>query len=515
MRALRRQAEDVGGELHRRIALRTAAGHAQALDARAGALLDALLALAQRVGQAFEDGAIDMRAGVHVAETDDRALGFQPRLADARRPVGLQHQPHGTGWHRLHQLVEQLFRLDAQLPGALHLAQAELALEPADHPEAAVDHHLGVEATGDRRRIGRDQRDGLQVAAAGGVDGRRGAVGQAGHVRLDGAGAEHFAGLVGTRGDQRQPLGNAGVPAGLGADAAESFAGFEQLRQLLAADLHRLPLPVARPGPAQAFVVERQVGDAARQRIDEAPAQPVGEIAGEQQHLVRTRMDFRLLLGDPVDLRLAAEIIHSPFRPGQPEQPAPGSPDAPLHIRPALVQPDDGRAQRPAFLVDMNDRGALGGERYSADPAAVDIDAAPQRLAGFAELLPVVLRVLLRPAGLRRAIGLQLHPPLAQQVALQVEQQRAHALGAVVDGEQVVRFAQDAVLIVVCSTDGYRFAQPILPIPIRDVGCITRQRYPPTHGTAPSADEAFRFIRPTVVHSRTSPRHRQAVAASP
>lgn len=61
MRALGRQAEDVGGELHRRVALRAAAGHAQAHDRRARTLLDALLALAQGIGQALEDGPVDVR----------------------------------------------------------------------------------------------------------------------------------------------------------------------------------------------------------------------------------------------------------------------------------------------------------------------------------------------------------------------------------------------------------------------------------------------------------------------
>ncbi|MDT4877442.1 hypothetical protein FQZ97_1129600 [compost metagenome] len=84
MGPLRGQAEDIRGQLHGRIALGTAARHPQPGDGRAGAFLDALLALAQGIGQAFEDGAVEMGPGMHVAETDDRTLGLQPRLADAR-----------------------------------------------------------------------------------------------------------------------------------------------------------------------------------------------------------------------------------------------------------------------------------------------------------------------------------------------------------------------------------------------------------------------------------------------
>ncbi|MNO94826.1 hypothetical protein D3C76_864550 [compost metagenome] len=162
-------------------------------------------------------------------------------------------------------------------------------------------------------------------------------------------------------------------------------------------------------------------------------------------------MDIRLLLGDPVDLGLATEVIDRTLHAGQLEQPAPWPLDAPLQLGTALVQPDDSRTQRPPRLVDMDHRGALGGQRHATDQAAIDIHLCPQRLAGFAELLPIVFGVLLGPAGVRRVVGLQLDPALAEQIALQVEQQRAHALGAVVDGQQVARFAQGAILIVVCS----------------------------------------------------------------
>ena len=162
-----------------------------------------------------------MRTGVHVAKTDDRALGLKPRLADARRPVGLQHQPHGTGRYAVDQLIKQRLGLDAQLLGPLHLAQAEFLLKPADHPEAAINHHLGIEVIRNRRRVWRDQRDGFQVRATRGVDGRRSAIGQTGRARLDTAGTKYLTGLVGTGGNQRQAFGNPGMAAGGCRDMAE------------------------------------------------------------------------------------------------------------------------------------------------------------------------------------------------------------------------------------------------------------------------------------------------------
>ena len=220
-----------------------------------------------------------MRPGVHIAKTDDRALGLQARLADTRRPIRLQHQPHGPGWHAVNQLIKQRLRLNAQRIGPLRLTQAELLLEPANHPEAAINHHLSIEMIGNSRGVRRNQRHGFQIAAAGGVDRCCGAIRQTGSGRLNAARAEHFAGFVRTRRNQRQPFGNTGMTTGFGADMAEQFPGLAQLRQLFTAHGDGLPFPVAGFGPLQAFVIERQIGHATGQGINKLPTQAMGEKA--------------------------------------------------------------------------------------------------------------------------------------------------------------------------------------------------------------------------------------------
>jgi hypothetical protein len=59
------------------------------------------------VGQAFEDGAVQVGAGVHVAKADDGALGLGAGHLDAGVPEGLQHQALRARRHGVHQLVEQ------------------------------------------------------------------------------------------------------------------------------------------------------------------------------------------------------------------------------------------------------------------------------------------------------------------------------------------------------------------------------------------------------------------------
>ena len=107
-----------------------------------------------------------------------RASG--PGLRKPGRPVGLQHQPLRTGRDRFHQVVKERFRFHALFSSHALFAQAELLLEPAHHPVAAVDLDLEAVEPGHGRRVGRDERDDLDIFIMGGVDGGGGAVAQAG-----------------------------------------------------------------------------------------------------------------------------------------------------------------------------------------------------------------------------------------------------------------------------------------------------------------------------------------------
>ena len=216
MRAGGRQPEDIGGHLHGGIALRAAAGDAHLGDRHPAAFFDAFRAFAQGVGQPFQDGPVQMRSRVHVAEADDGAFGFRAGVLQPRRPVGLEHQPHRAGRDlRFTSSSNSISGFDALLVGLQLLRQAELLLEPAHHPVAAEDLNFQAVGAGHGRRVGRDQRDDLDVLAVRGVDRGRGAVAQAADVRVEAARADHLAGFVRGRGDQRQPGGDPGRLGGL------------------------------------------------------------------------------------------------------------------------------------------------------------------------------------------------------------------------------------------------------------------------------------------------------------
>jgi hypothetical protein len=81
-------------------------------------------------------------------------------MAHPGRPVRLQRQAKRAGRHGGDQRVEQAFRRHSRGLRRMLLAVAELFLEPAHHPVAAVDLHLAGEAAGQRRRIRRTNANG-------------------------------------------------------------------------------------------------------------------------------------------------------------------------------------------------------------------------------------------------------------------------------------------------------------------------------------------------------------------
>ena len=102
-----------------------------------------------------------------------------------------------------------------------HLGGAELALEPLDHPVAAVDVDLDVVCARDGGRPRGEARDDLDIPAVRSVDGRSGAERDGADVGIERPGPEDLAGLVAGGRDQRQPDGNAGGRRRGGADRPE------------------------------------------------------------------------------------------------------------------------------------------------------------------------------------------------------------------------------------------------------------------------------------------------------
>ncbi len=248
----------------------------------------------------------------------------------------------------------------------------------------------------------------------------------------------HFAGLVGGAGDHRQAFGDAGVVCGGGADGADRRAAGHQFGQHLARDRQRLPFPVEGRRPAALLVVEGNIADLAADRIDEAAGEAVVEVAREQQVFVGARPDLGLVLGDPAGFGFVAEevdgVAHADGAKGR--VPPPGQ--LRLGVGTALVEPDDGRAQRLAVLVEIDHRRPLRGDDQAAYRSLWHLAGRPQLQAGPAQGAPEFLGIVFDPARLRRLVAVDHHLRLGHQIAAQIEEQRAHALGAVVDGQQVI-----------------------------------------------------------------------------
>ena len=87
------------------------------------------------------------------------------------------------------------------------------------------------------------------------------------------------------------------------------------------------------------------------------------------------------------------------------------------------------------MFVQIYNGATLGGQRYPGHLSRQCIGVFPEQLARFTEVFPKVLRMLFRPARLLGEVGFNLLFALANEIALSVEQQGPHALGAVVDSQ--------------------------------------------------------------------------------
>ena len=188
-------------------------------------------------------------------------------------------------------------------------------------------------------------------------------------------------------------------------DLAQRARGGHEVDQLVRRHGHGLPFPVARPGPVQLLVVEGHVADLAADRVDEPPGQPVGQVAGEKQVLVRAFPDVGLVRANPVRLGLGLQI-------GDGLASCPTSRNAaPTARRPASGRRcGAGPARRSPGAAAVPSRStlttvdALGGERDAGDPLlevgrlAGGFGLPPELLARLAQRGPVVIGVAARPS---------------------------------------------------------------------------------------------------------------------
>ena len=186
----------------------------------------------------------------------------------------------------------------------------ELFFEPAHHPIAAEDLDLDIVPSGDCRRIRRNERRCFDVARRSHVDGRGRAVAQACGRGIDTAGAEHLARLVGRTGHDGRSRRHAGRGRRFGGDFTQDRSRREEFGEHLRFDAQRLPLPIVLRRPREFLEIKRHVSNLRAGGIDESAGQPVIQIAGEQQKLVRCFPDLRLVRGDPVGFGFALKIAH-------------------------------------------------------------------------------------------------------------------------------------------------------------------------------------------------------------
>ena len=140
------------------------------------------------------------------------------------------------------------------------------------------------------------------------------------------------------------------------------------------------------------------------------------------------------MLGDPVAFGFVLKEADGVHHANGPENDLPPPRQFRDFVSAALIQPDHGRAQRLALLVEHDGGGALRSDDNAGDGALGHCGFGPQLLAGLTHALPEGLGVVLQPAGLRRLVGIDRHLRFVNQVAMGIKKQSAHALGSVVNG---------------------------------------------------------------------------------
>ena len=213
----------------------------------------------------------------------------------------------------------------------------------------------------------------------------------------------------------------------------------------------RAPFPVGGPRPVEALEVERQIADLRPDGIDVSTRQPIVQPPRQEQNLSRPGNEVRLMFGEPVEFGLALEIFDDRCQPSRLEREAPPQRQARRARCAPLIEPDDEWAQRPAIRVERHERPALRCHDQALRPRIQIAVRAPKIAAHGGGRLPERLGVVLQPVVLQRRIVVERVLSLGDDGAVEVNQQRAHALRAAIDCQQ--QFVRSATDDASCGTE--------------------------------------------------------------
>ena len=237
------------------------------------------------------------------------------------------------------------------------------------------------------------------------------------------------------------PTGSPVASAAAGRDLAEPFGGRDEVGQPGRVHRRHGPAPVPGLGPAERLVVERQVADLGRGRVDEPSGQALGQEPREQQVVADRRPDRGLVGAQPAGLAGRRERLDRVAQPEDPEAERRHATDASERrqaVRPPIVEPGDRGAQRPPVRVGHDDRAALGrqGDARERIPAHGRVGQDPA--ARLADGGPVDLGILLGPARVRRQVRRERDARRGHDRAVRPDDERAGALGPDIDRDDVI-----------------------------------------------------------------------------
>ena len=399
----------------------------------------------QLEAQTLDDGAVEVVARVVIGKADDRAERI--RMQDAGRPVRLQEQTVAAGGQVADALVEQSLGRHAHFFGVDGVGRAEFLDEPRQQPQTAVDLDLGVVVVVEHAGVGGQELLRLDVLRRAELDRGRRTERDGRLVGVDHGEAKRLAALVRAGRDERQAGGDAGQGADLFGDRADDRAGRHEVAQLFVRHVAEAAREAAGLHPAAVFVVERDVADLVRGRVDEVARELVVQVRGQHDVFGGPGPDLRLVAHDPVADGGGVDHLRRRLHAGDLEEHHVLGGHGAVRVDGALVQPENDVAQGLIVRVQTHDRVADDGDGHGDHVRQQGVAARAQLAAAFAQAVEVEVRLLLGPAGLFREVGLgifalhDVHDP-----AVRVHEQGACALCADVAGQHQ-RFAQDDSLL--------------------------------------------------------------------